>query len=102
MAASRLVPLELFKTWSPLLQALAYASLGGYYQRQPKGAGAARKCFQRALAIDPCLAAAGSARTLCTHHLCPSQPACWQALDWCRYCMSLRAACCGHVQAMAS
>ena len=43
------------------VQALAYAWLGLFYQEQPKGLGAARKCFQRALAIDPHLAIAGEA-----------------------------------------
>ena len=43
------------------VQALAYTWLGLFYQQQRKGLGAARKCFQRALAIEPQLAIAGEA-----------------------------------------
>lgn len=41
-------------------QAHAFAWLGQHYVEQPDGAAPARRCFQKALSIDPCLASAGA------------------------------------------
>ena len=61
-------------------QALAYAWLGLFYKQQVKGAAPARKCFQRALAIDPHLSIAGGG-SLCAvlAHVCSySLRQCWR------------------------
>ncbi len=42
-----------------VLQALAFAWLGRSYQGAATGVGPARRCFQKALSIDPCLDMAG-------------------------------------------
>ena len=61
------------------MQAPAFTALGKHYQAQEDGAGRARRCLQRALALDPCLAEAGQPpRTwllMTTHAVAPDQQA---------------------------